>query len=411
MTKLWTKPFTINCVTNLLIYLIYYLMLVITVPYAIDSLHASPSIAGLASGLFVCGAMIARLGLGRNVNAIGMKKLLTIGLIAYLLTTCLYFFAHSLLVLCLVRLLNGIAFGMSALATGSINVNIIPRERQGEGVSFYSLSTIFASAIGPFVGLYLHQHSVFHTVITLCLVLVLLCLAASFLLRVPGNTAGSKPSCLNKRTRLSLGDFVEKKAIPISLICFLGTFGYSSILSFLSKFAESTNRQSILTASTYFFLIYSIAIFLSRPFTGRLFDRKGANTIMYPAIVLYAAGLLLLGLTQHGFMLLIAAALVGLGYGSFLSISNAIAVRPVPPDRLPLATSTFFVFADLGAGIGPFLLGLMIPGIISFREMYLLSAGLVALLLLAYHFVQGRKESLFQAVRQAPLTDVTGHSK
>lgn len=53
-------------------------------------------------------------------------------------------------------------------------------------------------------------------------------------------------------------------------------------------------------------------------------------------------------------MLLLSGALLGLGYGTTSSSVQAIAVNASPKHRIGLATSTNFIFQDLGVGIGPF---------------------------------------------------------
>jgi membrane associated rhomboid family serine protease len=51
-TPIWTKSFNINFLTNFLVYLCMYLLIVIIASYTKSEYHASDSIAGLVSGLF-----------------------------------------------------------------------------------------------------------------------------------------------------------------------------------------------------------------------------------------------------------------------------------------------------------------------------------------------------------------------
>ena len=88
-----------------------------------------------------------------------------------------------------------------------------------------------------------------------------------------------------------LSNFIEPKALPIALITLVVAFCYSSVLSFINFYAIEID---LVSTASFFFLVYSIAVLISRPFTGRLMDVKGANYIMYPAFVLFTAGMLLL---------------------------------------------------------------------------------------------------------------------
>src|SRR5699024_7480620 len=105
----------------------------------------------------------------------------------------------------------------------------------------------------------------------------------------------------------------EMKAVPISIISGLVGFAYSSILSFVSVYAD---ELGLVAAASYFFLIFAVVMIASRPYLGRAFDEKGPRIVLLPSMLVFALGLMLLGFTQTAVMLLIAAGLIGLGYGT-----------------------------------------------------------------------------------------------
>jgi MFS-type transporter involved in bile tolerance (Atg22 family) len=74
-------------------------------------------------------------------------------------------------------------------------------------------------------------------------------------------------------------------------------------------------------------------------------DLKGANLIMYPAFFIFGVGMLLLGSVDKSITLLVAGILIGLGFGNMQTCTQAIAVKLTPPQRMGLATSTFFIFS------------------------------------------------------------------
>ncbi|ASN05400.1 MFS transporter [Virgibacillus necropolis] len=82
---------------------------------------------------------------------------------------------------------------------------------------------------------------------------------------------------------------------------------------------------------------------------------------MYPAIFLFSICLLLIGIAQNGFVLLLAGTLLAVGYGTIVSAAQAIAIKESPKHRVGLATSTFFIFMDTGMGLGPYLIGTIVP--------------------------------------------------
>ena len=119
-TPIWTKSFNINFITNFLVYLCMYLLIVIVASYTKEVYHASDSVAGLVSGLFIIGSLIGRFATGKYVNKIGPKRILLIGLAFLLITQLCYFIEGSLSFLMFTRLINGIATGITTTATGTI---------------------------------------------------------------------------------------------------------------------------------------------------------------------------------------------------------------------------------------------------------------------------------------------------
>jgi len=183
-----------------------------------------------------------------------------------------------------------------------------------------------------------------------------------------------------------LSGYIEPRAVPIALVAMVLYLCYTSIISFLALYSEQI--QLVGTASV-FFLVYATVVFVARPFVGRWFDAKGENAVMYPAILIFAVGLAVFSQARYGYVLLLAAVIIGIGYGAIQSSGQTIAVKTSPPHRMGLATSTFFVFADIGVGLSPFLCGLAIPHL-GYRGTYVAVAIVAAGSLLLYYGLYGR---------------------
>ncbi|MED4692382.1 MFS transporter [Peribacillus frigoritolerans] len=384
-TRLWTKDFVIVSSINFFITLIFYLLMVTLAIYAVNELDASTSEAGLISGIFIIGTLIGRLFIGRFIDSIGRKKTLFIGLIFFTLTTLLYFVDLGIGFLLVNRLIHGMAMGMASTATGTIVAQIIPPTRKGEGIGYYSMSATLATAIGPFIGLFMAQHTSFQIIFSFCLALGVISLITAFFLYVPALKVTAK---VTESKGFKLSNFIEPKALPISIITLLLAFCYSSVLSFISFYAIEID---LVNTASFFFVVYAVAVLLSRPFSGPLMDRKGSNFIMYPAFIIFGVGLLLLSMTTNSFTLLAAGFLIGLGFGNMQSSSQAIAVKLTPPHRMGMATSTFFIMLDAGLGFGPYILGFIIP-ITGYSTLYVILGVLVILTSVLYHFLHGKKE-------------------
>ena len=154
-TKLLNKGFISITVINFIVYLVYYLLMVIIAVIAQDSLHATLGQAGLASGIYIMGTLLARLFMGKLLELIGRKQVLRYGALFYLLTTVAYMYMPSMGILYLVRFLNGFGYGTVSTATNAIVTAYIPKNKKGEGINYYGLSTSLAAGIGPFIGMLL----------------------------------------------------------------------------------------------------------------------------------------------------------------------------------------------------------------------------------------------------------------
>ena len=113
--------------------------------------------------------------------------------------------------------------------------------------------------------------------------------------------------------------------------------------------------------------------------------------------------MLLFSQAQHGFTLLAAAAFIGLGYGNFISIVQAIAIKVTPPDRVGLATSTYFIFYESGLGAGPFLLGFLTP-LIGYRGLFLAMVFVILAAMFLYYILHGNREYVTDHGRERNAT-------
>ncbi|MDW0109521.1 MFS transporter [Sporosarcina aquimarina] len=377
--NLWTKDFIFISIINFFLMLVMYMLMVTIAPFAVEEYSASASMAGLVSGIFIIGTLLARLATGRVIESVGSRRILLAGLILSVVGVALYFIAHSLPVLLIVRFIHGLGLGIASTATGTVIAQIIPPSRRGEGIGYFSLSTVLATAIGPFFGIYLSQHVDFTWIFIFSLVLGIIGLAMFFFVEKRPEEAPQEV-VEPKDAPKGIANYIEKSALPIAFITLLAGIGYSGVLSFISFYAKEAD---LVDAASFFFLVYAFAILFSRPFSGKLLDRKGGTFVVVPSLVLFAGGLLLLSQTHTGFILLVAGAIIGLGFGNFQSCAQAISLIGVPIKRIGIATSTFYIFLDFGFGFGPYFLG-NVATAYGYRDLYMILAGLIVVALILY---------------------------
>lgn len=387
-SKLWTKDFVLFLCANFFIALTFYLLMTTLAVYAIDEFDASQSEAGLAASIYVIGALVARLFAGKYVEVFGRKKSLYFSLFLSFIAVIAYFPINSLLVLFIVRFIHGISFGISSTAIATTVMDSVPSRRRGEGTSYFSLSSAAATAVGPFLGLYITQHFDFSVIFMICTALSIFSIVVILFTKVrEADLTVEERQAL--KGGLKLGDFIEKAALPISLMMVIIGMGYSGIVSFINTYAIEINLTK---AASIFFIVYAIMLFISRPITGKMLDAKGDNIVIYPAIICFSFSLILMGIAKSSFTLLAAAVFLALGFGTLMSCMQAIAIKVSPRKNVGLATSTYFICMDGGMGLGPFLIGLIIP-LTTFRGMYILCAAVILCMIVVYYLIHGRKSS------------------
>src|SRR3954471_4986482 len=171
-------------IINFIIMIIFYLLMVTMASYAVKEFHASVSQAGLVAGIYIVGTLIGRIVTGRIINKVGTKKILMIGLILFPITMSFYFIQAGIIVLIISRLVNGFAVGIASTAISTVVAQILPISRKGEGIGYYSMSSTLGTAIGPFFGLLLSQHTTYFVIFMLCMVFAILALVSALFTKI-----------------------------------------------------------------------------------------------------------------------------------------------------------------------------------------------------------------------------------
>lgn len=363
----------------------FWLMLTVVSRFAADEFGASKALAGFSTSIFIIGAIVARPLCGKWIHRVGQTRVFALGMGLCLLFSLAYFAAGSIELLLLIRVLHGAAWGITHVATGTIAAGVIPRKRYGEGLGYFTMSQLIAGGVGPFIGLLLIQNSSFDYVIIACAAASAVGLLILPLMSVKDVELTADQVQETKGFKLS--SYLQPNAVPLAVVALVIYLCYASVVSFLALYTEEIG---LIRAAMFFFMVGAAVMFVTRPFVGRWFDAKGENAVMYRGIPCFALGIAILSQARAGWMLLLAAAVMSLGFGATQTTGLATVVKTAPEHRAGLANSTFYAFADIGAGIGPILCGLL-AGFAGYRSMYVIVAAVAAACLGLYYAVHGRR--------------------
>lgn len=387
-SRIWTKSFIAVSMSNFFIFLSFYMLSTALPLYVKDTLHGSQQQMGLVITLWSVGTVLMRLFAGSWADRFGKKRLSVLSLFIFLIASVAYFGVSGIVFLLILRIVHGASYGVGATSTSALASDIIPNSRKGEGIGYFSMFMSIAMVIGPAFGLYLIHSFDPSVLFASSVVVAVLALLSAGIVRQKGNVPAVQEAAKSK-TR---GRLIEKKAIPISLAAFVLSFSYSSLTSFISSYTEELHQES---AAGMFFVVFAVMIIISRPFVGKAFDKYGAHVLAYPGVILFAAGMFLLSQEGSGFMLLLSAAIMGLGHGALLPCFQTLAINSAPSERQGTATSTYFLFFDLGYGVGSLVLS-WVASAADYRGMFLAASIFVLLSAVIYYFMHHRRMAMAQ---------------
>ena len=281
---LWTREFLGMSLSNFLIYITQYAMIA-ALPIVIMTEYGGGDVeAGLAMTFFQIGTVTARPFAGILIDAVNKRHLMIAITVAFFLVMTAFAFAAALSALYGLRLLHGVIFAVATTTAAALVALVLPPTRKGEGIGYFALSTNLAMVVGPMIGLLLMEHSSATTLFVALSILAAISIAAGGGQKLPDEVI--LPQKKAGRT-LSVSTFIERRALAPALIAGILFFAYGSVLTFIPLYTRSLGLSS---ETSLFYACYAGAILVTRPFIGRIFDRKGPDYTVYPGAAALRGG-------------------------------------------------------------------------------------------------------------------------
>ncbi len=383
--RIFTRDFTLDMMISLCCSLNYFTLLINITGFAAFRFGSDTAIGGTAAGIYVIGGLLSRIVAGKYIEMVGRKKMLLIGLSFALVMSTTYFFVSSIAMLMAIRFLHGMSYGISSTCTSDIVAKLLPQSRRGEGLGYFFLSITIACAIGPLLGMTLGSSQNYDAVFFVGLVMYSLALVMALILRVPEETLTEEQ--IREAKSFTLNSMFQRSALPLALTVMVFYFSYSGVLAFIASYSEEIG---LVETATYFYLSVAAGTLLSRIYAGRIYDEKGPNKVIIPAYVGFIVGMTIFATTSDSLLFLFSGFIIGIGVSIVFSICQSIVVSRTPPRRYGVTTSTFSALNDLGTGLGPSILGILIAAV-GFRDMYLVCAFIAFASFLMYWGIHGMR--------------------
>lgn len=352
-SKLWTVNFLIITIVNFFMFFAFQLFPT-ALPSYMKSLGAADSVLGWLQGITTIATLIVRPIAGIALDKYGRKGIFILGIIGMILSTSAYFVFPVVSIILIIRFAHGMAWGIANTACSTVASDNIDKKRFAEGMGYFSLASSIAMAVAPAIALSVGMK------ITIFLALIFLIVTVLLVPRIEYQNHTTTTIIEKKK-----GSLYAKDAIFPSVIMFFITITWGAVITFLALYGT---EKSILSIGL-FFTVYAVSMLVTRPFLGKLIDRKGFGAGVWPGVIIIPIALLLLSMSNSLLLFLVCAVLYGIGMGAVQSSLQTMAIMNVTKDKTGAANATFFTGFDGGIGIGAVMAGLL-SDVIGYGNMF-----------------------------------------
>lgn len=374
--RLWTVQYFLVVFITFLFFLCLHMMNA-GFPIFVTQLSGNPAIGGTMMTAFMMAAIITRPFVSALLRKIEIKKTIAI-------TLCIIFFCvffsyeqQSIPFLLFIRVIEGIGFGIITTLLATLITLLIPSDRIGEGIGYFSVATSLGAGLAPVLALsVIYSHS-FNYLILLASIIIVSILGCIMLLQ----RTISNHDYTGRRNIIHY--VFDKGALLPSILVMLLCITFGGVFNFIDGLGKETGLG---TQITLFFVTFVILMLFVRPISGKIFDKKGHKFLILSASFFGIIGLLLLAITKNMFILLTAAVFYSICYGALQPTLQSWAVSQVSPEKKATANAMILNGMDLGMAIGSPILG-VIAGFTSYKSMFGYSSICLVLLLAIYLFM------------------------
>ena len=318
------------------------------------SLNATITTAGLIVGLNYASSLCLRAVNGLVCDVFYKPTLLLVSCATYIVSSIGFMVSATPEMVSVFRVVQGVAFVIKSSVVISITSLVVPKEKVGQAVGVVGLGFTVGCALGPFLGNCLGVRYGYRASFLLSAFFFIVALVLALLLK--------EKACLERHKGVAIGikDIIAQISpkrmfyIPALPVTFAIAFSFASQSLLLNLLLLMASVEGINGASVYY-LAYALCAMLSKPLSGRFFDRYGLLRVMVPMCLLVMAAMSILAFNFCYSTILLAGILMGIGQGSVYSCLQAEAIRRAPEEKSGQAANMFYLGSDAVQFFGPFL--------------------------------------------------------
>lgn len=367
--RLWNMSFIMMMLITTLSAFSFYTNQTVLSKYLKVEMGLTITLAGTIVGLFSLTSLVFRPFCGIMSDRLNKVKLMLLSNVLMAIGLIGFAFACTVPMIIMMRIINGIGFAIGSTAQVALCTSFIPNSRMGEGIGYMGLTMVLASAAAPGLGIAISSAMGMKSVFLVSAVMPIIgCILLIFMReRSPVTAKGNQV--------IRIKDMLEWRAWPFSLCGGMFSFTNGIINAYIVLFSEAIGIGEI----GLYFTAYSICLFIIRPLSGKLMDRKGIRLAVLPAILITAVSMIILSVSTSLLMVVVSAVFRAIGQGMAQPSLQAGSINYIGKERSGVATSTYYLFGDVGQGIGPMIGGLILQSIVGlsgYRLLFYICAGL-----------------------------------
>ena len=371
--KILTRDFILCCFAQFAFISVFYI-LIPTLPIYLSRLGSKETEIGVLIGIFFISSLVFRPLIGKALLKIPEKNFMIAGTLLFALSSLAYLLASPFWPFLILRVFQGMGLALFHTASFTLIANITPEAHRGESLSYFLLAPNISLAITPSLGMLLIDYFSFHILFLVCLGLSLCSLLITTKL---GRRQVAPPEVSSKEN----GFFLSWKALPPSITSFFNLMMWGTLTTFFPIYALNHGVAN----PGLFFTAIAMMFFLSRAFGGKILDLYRRERVIPFLVATCVIAITLLAFSKNLPMFILVAVIWGIGNGLLGPAVMVYVLDRAGPSK-GLAVGTYMSLSDLGLGLGPVIMGMIIH-LSSYQIMFLCLALTGVINLIYFYFL------------------------
>jgi MFS family permease len=375
--KILTRDFIVGFFAQFTFLSVFYI-LIPTLPIYLLRSGSKEAEIGVLIGIFFISSLVLRPFVGKALLKIPEKNFMIAGALLFVLTSFAYLLAPPFWPFLIVRVFQGIGLAFFHTASFTLIANISPEAHRGQSLSYFLLGPNVCLALAPSLGMFLINHFSFT-------LLFLVCLGISLCSLFITNQLGRRQIALQEGCSTENGFFLSWKALPPSIISFFNFIMWGALTAFFPLYALNCGVAN----SGLFFTAIAVMFILGRGFGGKILDLYSIERVLPSLLTICVISMTILAFSKDLPMFILVAVIWGIGNALFTPAVMAYALDRAGSSKGP-AIGTYTLLSDLGLGLGPVIMGIIIR-LSSYPIMFLCLAFTGVINLIYFYFFVRKK--------------------